>query len=208
MREVPDTPTLDSRKRVLLFLALSAVQLIYVPINRLVTGGVILQIPWDAHVPFWPIFSIPYMASVFWWTVCILWAAMRMDALRLRAFFFGALFMMLTSYIIFIVYPTYIERPDVTGQGFQYDLIRSIYSNDRLNNAFPSGHTYFTVFIVLFWWKWKPRLKWIWAAFGALVIASTLFTGQHNLLDPVGGIVWAVGSYRFGWLLAKRRWSG
>ncbi len=190
------------------FLLLSGVQWIYVPINRLVTGGVILHIPWDVHVPFWPIFVIPYMMSIIWWSACFLWAAVRMDDLRFRAFFFGALFMMLSSYAVFIAFPTYIERPPVNGQGFLYDMVRNIYSNDRLNNAFPSGHTYFTVFIVLSWWRWKPRLKWIWASFGALVVASTLFTGQHNLLDPVGGIAWAVCSHRLGWLWARRRQTG
>ena len=182
-------------------------QLLYIPINRLISGGVILEIPWDAHVPFWPIFSIPYLASIPWWTICFCWAALKMDDRRLQSFIVGALFMMLTSYIVYIVFPTYVERPNVGGQGLQFDIIRYIYSNDRLNNAFPSGHTYFTVFLVLFWWDWKPKLRLIWTSFGILVIISTLVTGQHNLLDPVGGIIWAVGSYRLGrfWVLRREK---
>ena len=205
MRE-SQNPLVASRKmRIISFFAIILVQLLYIPINRLITGGIILGIRWDAYVPFWPIFSIPYLMSILWWSICFLWAVLKMEDRRLLAFVIGILFMMITSYIVYIAFPTYVERPDVNGRGFQFEIIRYIYNNDRLNNAFPSGHTYFTVFIVLSWWKWKPRLRWIWLSFGALVIVSTLFTGQHNLLDPIGGIIWAAGSYGLGWYWAKRR---
>ncbi len=40
---------------------------------------------------------------------------------------------------------------------------------------------------------------------GAIVVTlSTLFTGQHNLPDPIGGIIWAFAGYRFGWWWVKR----
>ena len=193
--------------RIISFLVLVAAQFAYVPINRLVTGGVILAFPWDSQVPFWPMFSIPYLLSLPWWMACMLWAALKMEDQKYGAFFVGMLFMMVSSYIVYIAFPTYIERPDVVGNGFQFDIIRYIYSNDRLNNAFPSGHTYFTAFIVISWWNWKPRLRWLWAPFGVLIVASTLFTGQHNLPDPIGGIIWAVGSHQLGWYVTKRYWT-
>lgn len=186
-------------------LAIIVVELIYIPINRTMKGGVILQIPLDAYVPLWPIWAVPYLLSIAWWQVSFLWATWKMEEKRFRAFAIGTIAVMLTSYVLYIVYPTYVERPAVEGTGWTADLIRHIYRNDRLHNAFPSGHTYSTMLIVFFWWNWKPRLRWLWVAAGVIVILSTLFTGQHNLPDPVGGALWAWAGYRFGTWWVNRR---
>jgi len=179
-------------------LAITVVQLIYFPINRTVKGGVILQTPLDAYVPLWPIWAVPYLLSIVWWQASFIWAACAMEEKRFRALAIATISVMLTSYVLYIAYPTYVERPTLEGSGWAADLIRTIYRNDRLNNAFPSGHTYSTMLIVFFWWDWKPRLRWLWAVAGAIVILSTLFTGQHNLPDPLGGIIWAWAGYRLG----------
>ncbi len=104
--------------------------------------------------------------------------------------------------------PTYVERPVVEGSGWAADLVRYIYRNDDLYNAFPSGHTYATTLITLFWWDWKPRLRWLWGTIAIVVILSTLFTGQHHLPDLLGGILWAWMGYRFGWWWVARRAKG
>ncbi|MBN1135163.1 MAG: phosphatase PAP2 family protein [Anaerolineae bacterium] len=183
---------------------LAAVALLYLPINRIVKGGVILSLPWDALVPFWPIWAVPYLLCIPWWVASFIWAARRMDDARYRAFVVAALAAMLTAYTVFVLYPTYVERPVPVGHSWPVELVRSIYNNDRLNNAFPSAHTYTTVLIALFWWDWRPKLRWLWATMAIVVVLSTLFTGQHNLLDPVGGIIWAYAGYRFGWWWVRR----
>lgn len=189
-------------------LLLFAVQMLYFPINRLIKGGVILSTPLDPHVPLWPIWVVPYLLSLPWWAACFGWAAFEMDDRRFEAFVVGALAVMLSSYVLYIVFPTYVERPAVEGQGWAADLVRWLYRNDRLNNAFPSGHTYTTMLIVFFWWDWKPCLRWPWAIVATIIILSTLLTGQHNLLDPIGGILWAWGGYRLGMWLGERRARG
>jgi membrane-associated phospholipid phosphatase len=186
---------------------LAAAGLLYVPINRTVQGGVILSLPWDENVPFWPIWAVPYLLSILWWMASYIWAAWKMDDVCFRALGVATLAVMLSAYAVFVLYPTYVERPVPVGHSWQMGLIRLIYNNDRLNNAFPSGHVYTTVLIALFWWDWQPKLRWLWAAIPIVVILSTLFTGQHNLLDPVGGIVWAYAGYRFGWWWVKRTQS-
>jgi hypothetical protein len=191
-------------QRLVWLLAILVVQTLYFPINRTVQGGVVLKTPLDAYVPLWPIWAVPYLLSIVWWQCSFAWAAWRMEYDRFRAFAIGTIAVMLTSFLLYIVYPTYVERPAVTGNSWAANLIRYIYRNDRLHNAFPSGHTYFTMLIVFFWWDWKPRLRWLWAASGIIVILSTLFTGQHNLPDPVGGILWAWLGYRFGQWWATR----
>ena len=79
-------------------IVLFAVQLLYVPINRTVRGGVILSLPWDSHVPFWPIWAVPYLLSILWWMAAFIWAAWKMDDIRYRAFVAAALVVMLTAW--------------------------------------------------------------------------------------------------------------
>lgn len=186
-------------------IVLFAVLLLYVPLNRTIRGGVILSLPGDELIPFWPIWAVPYVLSVLWWIAAFIWAAFKMDDIRYKAFVAAALAVMLTAYAVFILYPTYVERPALEGHSWQIELVRAIYNNDRLNNAFPSGHTYATVLITLFWWDWRPKLRWLWVAIAVVVILSTLFTGQHNLLDPIGGIIWACAGCRFGWWWVRWR---
>jgi membrane-associated phospholipid phosphatase len=196
---------MTQRKRLAWLGLLFLVQLLYFPINRTVTGGVILATPLDALVPLWPIWAVPYLLSWAWWVGCFTWAAWKMESSLYRAFVIGTLATLLTSYVLYIVYPTYVERPPIESTDWAAELLRFIYANDRLNNAFPSGHTYTTMLIVFFWWHWRPRLRWAWAAIAVIIILSTLFTGQHNLPDPIGGILWAWLGYRLGTWWVKRR---
>ncbi len=201
-------PAMTLRIRLAWLVILFMVQLLYFPINRTVQGGVVLATPWDASIPLWPIWAIPYLLSLFWWVGCFTWAAWKMDDTLYRAFVIGAIAVMLTSYVLYLLYPTYVQRPVLEGSNWQVDLMRLIYENDRLNNAFPSGHTYNTMLVVLFWWHWRPRLRWLWAGIAVIILLSTLFTRQHNLPDLIGGIVWAWMGYRFGLWWVTRRVKG
>jgi len=196
------------RKRLVWLIVLFFVQGLYFAINRLVAGGMVLETPLDQFIPIWPIWSVPYLLSLVWWTGCFMWAALRMEDQRYRAFVAAVLFSLFTSYVVFILLPTYITRPVIEGNGWQHDLLRMIYASDRVNNAFPSGHTYTTMLIVFFWWDWQPGLRWLWGFIAVTIILSTLFTGQHNLVDPIGGILWAYAGYRFGYWWAERGSGG
>ena len=194
------------RARLTWLMVLIIIQGLYFPISRIVQGGVALATPWDASIPLWPIWAIPYLLSLIWWMGCIIWATWEMDADLYQAFVIAILAVMLVSYLIYLLYPTYVERPLLEGDNWQTELMRFIYSTDRPYNAFPSGHTYNTMLIALFWWRWRPRLRWLWAGIVGVVLLSTLFTRQHNLPDLLGGIVLAWTGYRFGlwWVVARR----
>jgi membrane-associated phospholipid phosphatase len=197
-------------QRWLWLIAIILVQLLYLPINRMVQGGIVLRIPLlDDLIPIWPIWVIPYLLSLAWWGACLLWAAWKMEDRLYRALMLGTLAVMLSSYLVYLVFPTYILRRPVEGTGWAADLLRWLYNSDRVYNAFPSGHTYTTVLITLFWWRWQPRLRWLCVAIAVVIVLSTLFTGQHHLPDPLGGIVFAYLGYRFGlWWVAKRYRGG
>jgi membrane-associated phospholipid phosphatase len=193
------------KMRLTWLIVIVVVETLYIPINRTMQGGVVLATPWDRFFPLWPIWVIPYLLSLAWWIACLIWAARKMDDGLYQAFVVGLLVVMLFSYVVYIVYPTYVIRPAVQGDGWLSQVIAFLYSNDRANNAFPSGHTYNTVLITLFWWRWRPQQRWLWLAIAVIVLLSTLYTRQHNLPDLAGGIVVAWLGYRLGLWWAARR---
>jgi membrane-associated phospholipid phosphatase len=103
--------------------------------------------------------------------------------------------MIATSYVVYLLIPTYTHRPVLTGDGFTLDLMRLIYGNDRSYNALPSGHTYNTALIAVIWSQWQPAWRWLWILITVIVMMSTLFTRQHNVLDVLFGLIWGIGAY-------------
>ena len=203
--EKPVHRTMSPWTRLVWLLVLWLLQLLYFPINRIVEGGVILDTTWDAFFPLWPIWVIPYLLSLVWWAVCYIWAGWKMDDDLFRAFVASFIVVMLASYVVYIFFPTYVIRPVIAGDDWLSRIVANLYANDRVNNAFPSGHTYNSVLIALFWSRWYPRQWWLWWSITVVVLLSTLFTRQHNLLDLAGGIVFAWLGYRFGlWWVTRR----
>lgn len=176
------------KNRLLLLILLFFVQISYFPINRIVGNGVILKFPIDDSIPLLPLWAFPYLLSLIWWIGCFIWSCAKMDALLYKRFVFTILFVSIICYFIYILYPTYVVRPEIQGTGFQFDLMRFIYGSDRSYNAFPSGHTYTTTIIMIFWWKWFPKKWWLWLTITVIVLISTLFTRQHYMPDILAGI--------------------
>ena len=208
---IPDNARGQQTPRNVRFLWLALlilIQLLYFPVNRIARGGVSLATPLDLYVPFWPIWAVPYLLSLAWWEGCFIWAAIKIAPRTFRAFVIAASAVMVVSYAIYLLYPTYVERPTPEGAGWSMELVRFIFSNDRAYNAFPSGHAYTTAIICLFWCRWYPRKRWIWIGIAVVVILSALFTGQHNLLDLLGGISLAWVGYHLGMWLESRGHTG
>lgn len=186
-----------------------ALQLLYIPLNHTLQGGVALHAPWDDLIPVWPIWTVPYLLSITWWLGFIIWAAWRMDSPLYLAFVVAGVAAISASYAIHWLLPTYVERPDLSGDSWPVDLLRLVYAQDSGYNAFPSGHTYNTVLIGLFWWRWQPRHRILNLGIAGVILLSTLFTGQHYLVDLLGGAAVAWTGYRFGlWWAAKRLTGG
>jgi membrane-associated phospholipid phosphatase len=213
---ISETYLTPAQRRVL-FLTLLAVLSLYLVINRLMSwqgDGTTVEIWLDQYVPFWPIWVVPYVLSILWWGVAVLWAYLKMEDSLYMAFIIGWISACLIGYAMFIFYPNYMIRPQVTGTGWAEWLIRFIYANDRTYNAFPSQHLWDTVIITLIWNRWKPRLRWPLWGLTLIVAMSTLFTGQHWILDVIGGTLLGVVGYFIGLMVAARltsipqRWPG
>lgn len=181
--------------RIASFMVILAVSFLYTPINQNVSGGIAPVTPLDFFIPLIPIWAVPYTLALVWWLAAIIWASAKMKTELLKTFVLAVVIVSLSSYLVYLLYPTYVIRPEPTGASWSMDLIRLIYGNDQPYNALPSGHTYNTTLIAIFWWIWKPRLRWLWVATVPVVILATLFTKQHYCLDPLFGLLWAFGAF-------------
>jgi membrane-associated phospholipid phosphatase len=177
---------------------------LYFPINRLASGGVALETALDPYIPLAPIWIVPYLGALVLFILILLWAYLRMPAEMFAAFAASNLIASGVAYVIYLAYPTYVLRPTISGTDTLSRWVKWLYASDRAYNAFPSGHTFYTVLAWLFLWRWQPRIRPATTAVAALVLLSTLFTKQHNIPDLIGGIALALASFWLGTGLASR----
>jgi len=196
---------MNKLKRLIWCALLFGIQALYFPLNKYLQGGVEFKTPLDDFLPLWSIWVLPYALACWWWVVAYIWAAWRMDERLYEAFFLASAVMQVSALTIFTLFPTYVVRPELSTTGdWTTQLLGWIYINDYAYNAFPSGHMYITTLIALFWSRWFPGWRWLWMATVAVVILATLFTGQHYLPDPIGGLALAWFSYHLGlWCTAN-----
>ncbi|HJR82082.1 MAG TPA: phosphatase PAP2 family protein [Anaerolineales bacterium] len=196
---------MNNLKRLIWCALLFGIQALYFPLNRFLQGGMEFKTALDDYVPLWPIWVIPYGLICIWWIVAHLWAAWRMEERLYESFFIASAFASVAALTIYTIFPTYVIRPEVSANDWTSQLLNWIYTNDYDYNAFPSGHVYITTLIALFWSLWFPKWRWLWIATVILVAFATLFTHQHYLPDPVGGLALAWFSYRIGlWCMTER----
>ena len=194
---------MTTKKRLIYFILFILSQAIYLPLTKNLHGGVSLRLPLDQNIPILPSWSIPYSLWMISWFWLSLWAALKMPADLFKSYATATLIVILSAMVVFTVYPTYVDRLPVQGSGFGTDVLRWVYSNDGLYCAFPSGHIYLATLTALFYSRWYPRFTWFWAIILLAVSCSTLFTGQHYILDVVGGLVFAIAGAFLGVKLSR-----
>jgi membrane-associated phospholipid phosphatase len=160
--------------------------------------------PLDAAIPFIPGYVYPYLAYYPWLLVPI-------PILRTRAQFYGAVYAFVSTQMvavaIYLIFPSQMERPLVTGEGLTASLVRLVYEVDRGYNIVPSLHVAHSVLVALLYRSLDPR-RFPWVALGSGVIcASTVFIKQHYLLDIPAGFAVAVACYYPTMALSQRRAS-
>ena len=194
---------MNNLKRLIWCALVFGIQALYFPLNHFLKGGIEFKTTFDAYVPLWPIWAVPYVLISMWWVVASIWAVWRMEERLYEAFFIASAFVSVSAMTIFTLFPTYVVRPALSAGDWSTQILNWIYSNDYAYNAFPSGHVYVTTLIALFWSRWFPRWRWLWAATVVMVALATLFTHQHYLPDPIGGLALAWFGYRIGlWCVA------
>lgn len=146
--------------------------------------------PLDDALPFWPSWVWVYMAP---YVVAPLIAGLLSPA-TFRWFLKSALITIAISLVIFYFYPTQIaERP---AHELEPGLTRWVYErmaqiDDPPANAAPSLHVSLMCLFGLALVRDFPRWWAVTALGGFAVIAATLFTRQHHLIDVATGVLLA-----------------
>lgn len=196
---------MNNLKRLIWCALLFGIQALYFPLNRFLEGGMEFKTALDDYVPLWSIWVVPYALICVWWIFAYLWAAWRMEERLYESFFIASAFTSVAALTIFTVFPTYVIRSTVPDADWASQLLNWVYTNDYMYNAFPSGHVYITTLIALFWSRWFPKWRWLWIATVIIIALATLFTHQHYLPDPIGGLALAWFGYRIGlWCMTER----
>ncbi|PWB70687.1 MAG: hypothetical protein C3F07_16250 [Anaerolineales bacterium] len=185
------------KKRIILFLAAAALQAIYTPTSLLLKGGIEPRLPIDVY-PLWIVWVVPYVLCYPLWASAFGWLIWKMEERLFRAAIAGLFFAIMLGVSTFILFPTYVVQPELTGTDLLSRILDSIQVAGGDHDALPSAHIYITTFLALFYREWYPRYKWLWLFIVVTVSLSTLFTGQHYIADVLAGYLTGWLGYRFG----------
>jgi membrane-associated phospholipid phosphatase len=188
---------LTINKRILLFVIIYCIQLLYIPTSERVSGGIEPKLAIDIF-PIWPIWVLPYVLCYALWLAGVIWIILKTEDRLFRAFLAACIFTFTFGVIIFIFVPTYVKPASLLGKDIFTVLLRTLHENWGRYDAFPSGHIYVTTLLILFFIRRYPRHRLLWGLILVIISFSTLFTGQHYILDVLGGYAVAFSGYNFG----------
>ena len=188
---------LPVHKRLLWIFLVCCIQIIYIPTSNRLTGGIEPKLPIDVF-PVWPIWVLPYVLCYALWLSGIAWIVFKAEDGFFRSFLAACLLTFVLGNLTFVFFPTYVRPAVLDGNDMLTALLRSFHENWGRYSAFPSGHIYITTLLALFFSRWYPRQKVTCMAILVIVSLSTLFTGQHYLVDVLGGYLVALAGYHFG----------
>ena len=150
-----------------------------------------LETPLDTALPFLAPFVLFYVLAFVQWGLNYLLIARDSKELCYR-FAFGNIIAKIICLFFFLLLPTTLARPEVTGTDLCSRLVRLIYTSDPPVNLFPSIHCLesWCCIRASFLLKKSNRTYQTATLIMSLgVFASTLFIKQHVIADVFGGIV-------------------
>lgn len=161
-----------------------------------------LETPLDTALPFLAPFVLFYILAFVQWGLNYLLIARDSKELCYR-FAFGNIIAKIICLFFFLLLPTTLARPEVTGTDLCSRLVRLIYTSDPPVNLFPSIHCLesWCCIRASFLLKKSNRAYQTATIIMSLgVFASTLFIKQHVIADVFGGIVVFEGGF---WLAGR-----
>lgn len=105
---------------------------------------------------------------------------------------------------IFVIYPTYMIRPEIVGDSWGAAIGRWTQLVDNPTNCFPSLHvssTFVVSFIICYYYKFLCIPMNLWAL---AISVSTLTTKQHYFYDVVSGFIVSIVVFIIFCLYNKR----
>jgi membrane-associated phospholipid phosphatase len=171
--------------------------MLYIPTSSRITGGIEPKLSIDI-IPVWPIWVLPYVLCYILWFSAMAWIILKTEDRPFRSFLAACMLTFSIGVSTFIFFPTYVQPATIEGNDIFSIFLRMIHETWGRYDAFPSGHVYITTLLALFFSRWYPRFRLFWIVILVIVSLSTLFTGQHYILDVIGGYVAALAGYHFG----------
>lgn len=151
--------------------------------------------PVESAMPFidWSVWI--YLSQFGLLVIAIVYASGDQD--RSRVFYAMLLATVLAS-MVFVVMPTYVERPIFAADGLTGAAWMMLYGIDTRFNCFPSLHAALAALAGIVLWRrgWRT-LAVAWPGF---IIISTLTTRQHVAWDVVAGLLLATAV----WIVTPR----
>jgi membrane-associated phospholipid phosphatase len=199
-KEVP----LSLARRLLLFSLACCIQMVYIPTSNQIAGGIEPKLAIDIF-PIWPIWVLPYVLCYLLWFTTIAGIIFRGDDQQFRSFLAACMLTFALGATTFVFFPTYVKPASLEGSDMFSLLLRAFHEGWGRYAALPSGHVYITTLLALFYSRWYPRYKSLWILILVIVSLATLFTGQHYILDVLGGYLVALAGYYFGLWWTRRQ---
>ncbi len=156
----------------------------------------------DHQIPLIPVFIIPYFLAYIQWVIGIV-AIARYGREYSYKVLGGEIISKIIVCIIFIVFPTTMVRPEITGSNLFSRIVVFLYSIDTPTNIFPSIHcleSYICMKAAIEMKEYDDRFRYGMVIISILVYLSTVFVKQHVVLDFFGAVIVA----EVGRLIAER----
>lgn len=146
----------------------------------------------DAKIPFSIYAIIPY--SVWYFLLIIVpYILYKKDKQSFSKYIVSYIIMTVIADIIFIIYPTTVIRPEVTGTNIIELITRLVFWVDTpILNCFPSMHCAISMLWLLYVLASKHTNKLekiIIPILSITIMISTLFIKQHVFIDLVSGVI-------------------
>lgn len=148
----------------------------------------VLTTPVDRLIPFWDWMIFPYLSINLLYPCSFF---LHHDRQALQRFSLQLLFVQSFCLLVFWLYPTTHTAPQPHVRGLAGLLLAQLQQFDRPYNMLPSLHI--AVLVVLWHHPLRRQLSWgwrtLWHLLALLILCSTLFTWQHQVLDVLAGLV-------------------
>lgn len=164
--------------------------------TRLITSGgnhFDITTEFDAQIPFIPQMIFVYILAYVQWALCFVVILGDSEGVCHKVYT-SEIVAKFIAMVFFILLPTVMARPEVSGGAPSSFLLRFIYSVDTPDNLFPSLHCleswccFRGLVMIKHKFKHHTLICFINYLFTMLVFFSVLAVKQHVILDVVGGV--------------------